>query len=156
MMGRPVSTALMAAVLACAATPAAATRLDEQMAAFAKAPDSQPEAAVTAILQTALAERRSAEAMAKMQPWFARNLPKAQATLFYAGRVAEFAARCRESLRLAGESLERAERLVQGNLGEELIAAEVRVALSELGKVVGAVYTDDVLDRIFSRFCIGK
>ena len=39
---------------------------------------------------------------------------------------------------------------------EELAAAEIRVALEELGKVVGAVYTDDVLDRIFSRFCIGK
>jgi tRNA modification GTPase len=30
------------------------------------------------------------------------------------------------------------------------------VTLAELGKVVGAVYTDDLLDRIFSRFCIGK
>jgi tRNA modification GTPase len=28
--------------------------------------------------------------------------------------------------------------------------------LNELGKVAGAVYTEDVLDRIFSRFCIGK
>ena len=39
---------------------------------------------------------------------------------------------------------------------EELVAAELRVALEELGRVAGAVYTDDVLDRIFSRFCIGK
>jgi len=70
--------------------------------------------------------------------------------------VAGTAARCRESLRLAGENLDRAETLVRENLAEELIAAELRLALSELGKVVGAVYTDDVLDRIFSRFCIGK
>lgn len=40
--------------------------------------------------------------------------------------------------------------------GEELIAAEIRAALDELGLVVGAVFTDDLLDRIFSRFCIGK
>ena len=40
--------------------------------------------------------------------------------------------------------------------GDELIACEIRTALLELGKVAGAVYTDDVLDRIFSRFCIGK
>ncbi len=39
---------------------------------------------------------------------------------------------------------------------EELAAAEMRTALEELDKVVGAVYTEDVLDRIFSRFCIGK
>jgi tRNA modification GTPase len=40
--------------------------------------------------------------------------------------------------------------------GDELVAAEMYVALDELGSVVGAVYTDDILDRIFSRFCIGK
>ena len=52
--------------------------------------------------------------------------------------------------------LNRAREAVHAGLGEELIAAEVRLALSELGKVAGAVYTDDLLDRIFSRFCIGK
>lgn len=66
------------------------------------------------------------------------------------------AARCQESLRLASESLKRAEELASSNSGEELIAAELRTALAELGQVVGAVYTDDLLDRIFSRFCIGK
>lgn len=65
------------------------------------------------------------------------------------------AQRCRESLRLAGECLERARSLAAGG-NEELVAAELRVALYEIGKVVGAVYTDDVLDRVFSRFCIGK
>ena len=38
----------------------------------------------------------------------------------------------------------------------ELVALELRGALDELGEMVGAVYTDDLLDRIFSRFCIGK
>jgi tRNA modification GTPase len=66
------------------------------------------------------------------------------------------AVRCSESLRLAAASLDRAREAVRAGLGEELIAAEVRVALTELGKVVGTVYSDDVLDRIFSRFCIGK
>ena len=69
--------------------------------------------------------------------------------------VAGTAARCRESLRLAGHSLQRARGVAQAGQ-EELAAAEIRVALDELGKVVGAVYTDDILDRIFSRFCIGK
>jgi tRNA modification GTPase len=38
----------------------------------------------------------------------------------------------------------------------ELLALEIRGALDQLGEMVGAVYTDDLLERIFSRFCIGK
>ena len=59
-------------------------------------------------------------------------------------------------MRLASESLTRAAELAASGSGEELIAAELRTALLELGQVAGAVYTDDLLDRIFSRFCIGK
>jgi len=66
------------------------------------------------------------------------------------------AARCREGLQQADESLERAAQLAAEDAGEELVAAEIRVALDSLGNVVGAIYTDDLLDRIFSRFCIGK
>ncbi|HAY81537.1 MAG TPA: tRNA uridine-5-carboxymethylaminomethyl(34) synthesis GTPase MnmE [Planctomycetaceae bacterium] len=64
--------------------------------------------------------------------------------------------RCRESLRRARDSAQRAVRCADEEWGEELVAAEIRATLDELGKVVGAVYTDDILDRIFSRFCIGK
>src|SRR5690606_20958083 len=70
--------------------------------------------------------------------------------------VAGTAARCRESLHRAAECFHRALVLLDAAAGEELIAAEIRLALEELGKVTGTVYTDDVLDRIFSRFCIGK
>ncbi len=66
------------------------------------------------------------------------------------------AVRCRESLRGAAASLERAVALVAAGEGEELVAAEMRAALDALGRVIGAVYTDDILDRIFSRFCVGK
>ena len=71
------------------------------------------------------------------------------------------AVRCRRSLELASESLDRAGKIVQNAThddlaGEELVAAEVRLALDEIGQVVGTVYTDDVLDRVFSRFCVGK
>jgi len=72
------------------------------------------------------------------------------------GVVAGTAIRCRESLRLASAGLARARQAVADGFGDEVVAAEIRVALDELGKVVGAVYTDDILDRIFGRFCIGK
>ena len=72
------------------------------------------------------------------------------------GTVTATAIRCRESLRQAALALEAAADLAAGGLGEELVAAEIRLALDALGEVTGAVYTDDILDRIFSRFCIGK
>ena len=67
------------------------------------------------------------------------------------------AARCRESLELMLITLQRAEESA-GNerIGEELIAVDVREALEHLGQILGAVYTDDILDRVFSKFCIGK
>jgi tRNA modification GTPase len=70
--------------------------------------------------------------------------------------VASTAIRCQESLRLAIDAIEQARRLATARAGDELIAAELRLALAELGKVVGVVYTDDILDRLFGRFCIGK
>ncbi|HZZ71145.1 MAG TPA: GTPase [Pirellulales bacterium] len=70
--------------------------------------------------------------------------------------VASTAARCRESLEQASEALVRSAALVAPPGQEALIASEVRVALAELAKMAGAVYTDDLLDRIFSQFCIGK
>ncbi|MEX0643036.1 MAG: GTPase [Pirellulales bacterium] len=70
--------------------------------------------------------------------------------------VAATAERCHASVRGASVALQRAVELVHDGDGDELVAAEVRSAVTELGKVVGAVYTDDLLDRIFSSFCIGK
>jgi tRNA modification GTPase len=72
------------------------------------------------------------------------------------GMVPSTAARCADSLREACETLSRAVQAAQTNQGDEIIAAEIRWALDAIGRVTGSVSTDDVLDRIFSRFCIGK
>ncbi|MBA61284.1 MAG: tRNA uridine-5-carboxymethylaminomethyl(34) synthesis GTPase MnmE [Planctomycetaceae bacterium] len=70
--------------------------------------------------------------------------------------VQQTAARCFDSLETATQSVRRALELCERQWVEELIAAELRTALNQLGLVVGNVYTDDILDRIFSTFCIGK
>ena len=70
--------------------------------------------------------------------------------------VGPTAVRCRDSLRMCSESLRSALSLARNQSGDELIAAELRTTLDQLGQVVGAIYTDDILDRVFSRFCIGK
>jgi tRNA modification GTPase len=66
------------------------------------------------------------------------------------------AARCRESLRQASESLAAALAALESGAGDELLAIDLRSGLNALGLICGAVYTDDILDRIFCRFCIGK
>lgn len=66
------------------------------------------------------------------------------------------AARCAVSLDRAILALRQAVTLADSHGGEELLAVEIREAMDHLGEIVGAVYTDDLLDRIFSKFCIGK
>jgi len=66
------------------------------------------------------------------------------------------AARCIDSIARAMQSLIDAMDLAKQEAGQELIASEIRQTLSAIGEVTGEVYTDDILDRVFSRFCIGK
>lgn len=46
--------------------------------------------------------------------------------------------------------------LSQKNLPLEIMSAELRAALSSLQELVGKTTNDDILGRIFSKFCIGK
>jgi tRNA modification GTPase len=64
--------------------------------------------------------------------------------------------RCRHHVQASLDHLRRAHYIVLFQEPAELLTVELRGALDELGEIVGAVYTDDLLDRIFSRFCIGK
>ena len=45
---------------------------------------------------------------------------------------------------------------LDANAPVDLLAVEVQSALDELGELVGLTTPEDVLDAIFSRFCIGK
>lgn len=64
--------------------------------------------------------------------------------------------RCRHHVAAALAALRRAHAAALFDDPPEVLAAELRAALDDLGAVTGAVHTDDLLDRIFSRFCIGK
>lgn len=61
-------------------------------------------------------------------------------------------ARHREALRDANLVLSRWDLA----LPLELACEELRVAATALGKITGKIWVDDVLDLVFSRFCIGK
>ena len=64
--------------------------------------------------------------------------------------------RCRHHVAACLEHLRRAHHAALFSGPAELLALELRGALDQLGEMVGAVYSDELLDRIFSRFCIGK
>ena len=38
----------------------------------------------------------------------------------------------------------------------ELVALDLRIAVNAVGEIVGKTATEDLLDSIFSQFCIGK
>ena len=60
------------------------------------------------------------------------------------------------ALQLAMEAVERAGEALAADSGLELAAADLRDALRSLEDLVGEVTPDDVLDHVFSSFCIGK
>ena len=62
--------------------------------------------------------------------------------------------RQRNILRDAAGSLARAEALA--GRGDELIAEELRIAIHLMGRLLGRVDIDDILDSLFKEFCIGK
>lgn len=64
--------------------------------------------------------------------------------------------RCRHHVEKGLAHLRAAHHVVLFDEPAELMALELRLALEQIGEMVGAIYTDDLLDRIFSRFCIGK
>lgn len=64
--------------------------------------------------------------------------------------------RCREAIERAQHRIDDAAAASESDAGDEVIAGELRLALDELGQVAGTVVNNDVLDALFSRFCIGK
>ena len=45
---------------------------------------------------------------------------------------------------------------LRGDATLELVAMDLRIAANAVGEIVGKTATEDLLDSIFSQFCIGK
>ena len=65
-------------------------------------------------------------------------------------------ARHKSALEKAYRSLELAYKGFHQKQSPELIAVDLQASLHALGEVTGETTTEDILDRIFSKFCIGK
>ena len=65
-------------------------------------------------------------------------------------------ARHQDALRRAHDSLNYAIESLVNRMPPELVAVDLRISLDALGDIIGKTTTEDILDRIFSQFCVGK
>jgi len=64
--------------------------------------------------------------------------------------------RQKKTLEETREGVKRALGAIKQGLSEELVAFDLREGIDRLGQITGEVVTDEILDHIFSHFCIGK
>lgn len=60
------------------------------------------------------------------------------------------------ALNLADESLVRVKYSLNNQIPSDLVAMDIRQCLYHLGEITGTINSEDLLDSIFSNFCIGK
>lgn len=65
-------------------------------------------------------------------------------------------ARHADSLRKALDALNKVSDGLNNKVPGDLLALDIRYALEELGSITGQVTNEDLLDSIFTKFCIGK
>ena len=61
-----------------------------------------------------------------------------------------------EALRRTAQHLSEAERSLEGDMGTDFISIDLRGAYETLGEILGETVDTELIDRIFSEFCIGK
>lgn len=61
-----------------------------------------------------------------------------------------------QALLNATASLQQVQNALKSGISGELVAFDIRKAIYHLGEITGEITTDDLLESIFSKFCIGK
>ena len=59
-------------------------------------------------------------------------------------------------MKKVAELLHSTENAMKEKMSEEFPSADLKIAYDLLGEIVGETTREDVLDKIFSQFCIGK
>ena len=72
------------------------------------------------------------------------------------GSVALTRARHRDAVVMAREAVARGSAALEAGAPLEIAAEDLRIAAASLGRILGRVDVEEILDRIFGEFCLGK
>ena len=89
------------------------------------------------------------------------DLEAAVAALFPAGDPGEAGSlltdqRQEDAVRRAGEALCRGREALEAGLTPDAVLTDAEEALDALGELTGRTAREEIVERIFSRFCVGK
>ena len=90
------------------------------------------------------------------------ELERAVHELFFSGRIEDsqeryiLNARHKEALETAAEALSRVSESVDAGVGEDFYTIDLLAAYEALGRITGETLEDDLADKIFAEFCMGK
>lgn len=83
-----------------------------------------------------------------------------QATVGSVGQAEEHqvvtSQRQQEHIRAASSAIQRVRSVMESGGSGDMISSDVREVIDQIGAITGEVTNEDILDRIFSQFCIGK
>ena len=65
-------------------------------------------------------------------------------------------ARQQAAVHRAAEALESALTALEGGLTPDAVLTDVEAALTALGEMTGKTMREEIVNRIFERFCVGK
>jgi tRNA modification GTPase len=65
-------------------------------------------------------------------------------------------ARHRQCVIKANEDIKMAERAIIEKMSQEFIAMDIRGAIDHLGEILGLAVEEEIINNIFSKFCVGK
>jgi tRNA modification GTPase len=106
-------------------------------------------------VETLAVSALTGEGLAALRERIYEKSVKRDASELAAERVA-VNARQAAALRESDDGLERLAGLIDDGAPAELLAVEIRAALDALGKITGRAASEDLLEVIFTKFCIGK
>ena len=64
--------------------------------------------------------------------------------------------RHKNSIQKAINNIERVEEIINQNIGTDIITMYIKEVLESLGEITGESVTEDIINEIFSKFCLGK